>query len=67
MIASSVVKKLFLGILVQASIKLKRAAIMYDDLCPIAISNIKMHMIPMDATNNNIIASNYNFSLVATK
>jgi hypothetical protein len=59
-----VIKKLFLGILYQASIKPKKAAIMYDDLCTIAMPNIKMHMIPTDATNNNIIASNNNFSLV---
>jgi hypothetical protein len=60
-----VIKSYFLGILDQASIKQKKAIIMYDNLCTTAMSNIKMHMIPTDATNNNIVASNYNFSLVA--
>jgi hypothetical protein len=54
-----------LGILAQAYIKPKKAAIKYDYICTIAISNIKMHMLPTNATDNNIIASNYNFSLVA--
>jgi hypothetical protein len=37
---------------------------MYAGLCTIATSNIRMHMLHMDSTNNNIIASNYNSSQV---
>jgi hypothetical protein len=38
---------------------------MYDDLCTIAMSNTNINILHMNATNNNLIASNYNSNQVA--
>jgi hypothetical protein len=38
---------------------------MYGDLCTIAMSNTKLHILPTNATNNNLIASNYNSKQMA--
>jgi hypothetical protein len=38
---------------------------MYGALCTIVMSNTKIHILPMNATNNNLIASNNNSNQVA--
>jgi hypothetical protein len=38
---------------------------MYGDLGTIVMSNTKIHILPMNTTNINLIASNYNSNQVA--
>jgi hypothetical protein len=38
---------------------------MYADLCPIAMSNTTIHIFPMNAANNKLMASKYNSNQVA--
>jgi hypothetical protein len=38
---------------------------MYDEICTMAMSNRKIHILPMNASNNNLIASIYNSTQVA--